>query len=78
MRCSCCDKELTPSESTAKYVEADGSKPHRYVDMCTECRGFLHPETKFVSKPVRDIYTEPEIKDGFDLQDYSDEDDSWQ
>lgn len=77
MRCSCCDKELNDSEATAKYVEKDGSKPHRYVDMCAECRGFLHPDIKYVSRPVRSTESEPDEADPFDLRDYGEDDEGW-
>lgn len=58
MRCNCCDKELDDSEATAKFVETDGSKPHRYVEMCSECRSFLPREVRYVSRPIREKYEE--------------------
>lgn len=69
MRCNCCDKELSDSEATAKFVEKDGSKPHRYVEMCHECRGFLPPDIKIVSRPVREVFEEPEERDEYHLDD---------
>ena len=65
MRCSCCDKELSDSEATAKIVETDGSKPHRYADMCNECLGDM--PFKVVRRPVREVYEEPEQYNPFDL-----------
>lgn len=36
MRCTCCNKQLSDVDATAKFA-ASGA----YVDMCQECRGFL-------------------------------------
>lgn len=79
MRCDCCDRELNDSEATAKFVEPDGSKPTRYVGMCKECQSFMPPEIKIVSKPTKKGRNEePELRDYYDLEDYSDDDESWQ
>lgn len=79
MRCECCDKELTPAEDSAMFKEPDGTKPHRRVSMCSECRSFLPREVSYVQK--RDAtpqYTEPRIfDDRFDPTEYGDDDESW-
>lgn len=69
MRCSCCDKELTDSEATAKYVEADGSKPHRFVDMCSECLGYMPSNVRVVRRPQADKREEYDPYDPYHLGD---------
>jgi hypothetical protein len=76
MRCSCCDKELTDAEATAKFVEKDGTKPTRYVEMCAKCRSFLPPDVRYVVR--RDLIgsgREPDtsVTDPFGLGDFDDE-----
>lgn len=71
MHCQCCDKLLTESEATAKFVEKDGSKPHRFVEMCNECLSFMPPDIQVVRR--RDASTkidhEAELYDPFQLDD---------
>lgn len=78
MRCECCDAELSDSEATAKFLETDGSKPSRYVGMCSKCRGFLPPNVRYVVRhdlKSTDKKNEAELYDPFDLGDMDDE--SW-
>ena len=79
MRCECCDKELTPAEDSAVFVE-HGQKTNRRVGMCTECRSYLDPSTKFATKKTLDKVPEPrepEVADPFDLQSYDEDDERW-
>jgi hypothetical protein len=50
IRCSCCDRILSDAEATAKFVEPDGSKPTRFVEMCTKCQGYLPPSVRVVTR----------------------------
>lgn len=77
MRCECCDAELSDSEISAKFVEKDGSKPTRFVNMCTECRGFLPPDIGIVSRPpTRKQKDDEPLFDPFDLREF-DDDEAW-
>lgn len=76
MRCECCDRELNDSEISAKFVERDGSKPHRFVGMCRECRSFLPPDVRYVFRPEKSQREEDTYSDPFDIGEYGD-DESW-
>ena len=76
MRCECCDRELSDSEATARFLDMDGTKSDRYVGMCTKCRGFLPPEVKYtVRRDLESNKEDHELNDPFDLGEYDDE--SW-
>jgi len=79
MRCECCDKELSPAEDSAMFVEPDGAKPHRRVGMCSECRSFLPREVNYVQRrDAKPHYIEPVAADDpFDLSEYGDDDEGW-
>lgn len=70
MRCECCDRLLTDGEASAKFVEKDGSKPSRFVNMCRTCRSFLPPTIQYVvTQPDTNPEEEPDddYEDPFDL-----------
>lgn len=70
MRCSCCDRLLNDSESTAKFVNSGN-----YVDMCKKCTDTL-PEDIEISRR-RDLdpreTMDDDYSDPFDLGDNDDE-----
>lgn len=69
MRCSCCDRPLSDSEATAKFVENDGSKPHRFVDMCQRCikEAFAGMDVRIVTRSDLDKSDMVDVF-GFDLE----------
>lgn len=71
MRCECCDKLLSDSEATARFIDEDSTAPPRYVGMCTTCRGFLPPSVRIA---VRHDF-EDLNEDDFPFDSYSEDTD---
>jgi hypothetical protein len=50
MRCECCNKMLSDKEATARFAPTEKGEAPRYVNMCTECQGFLPPSVKILTR----------------------------
>lgn len=76
MRCECCDRILSDSEATAKFVETDGTRPHRFVGMCRKCQREAFGGTNVRVVVRSDLETEDTPPDDLELGEYDGEEDS--
>lgn len=70
MRCECCNKNLSDKEATARYAPTSKDETPRYVNMCTECQGFLPPSVKILTRS--DLQESREFSDDDSYDDFVD------
>lgn len=70
MHCDCCDKLLDNEEGTARFFDEDKNAEPRYVGMCRECRSFLPPSVRIITR--KDFENEQDEQPEFYFEDEDD------